>query len=173
MGMRNTILALILAITLDVLGMKAYAEFYHYTDSNGSAHCVDNISSVPEQYRSQLKKVQTLSEVSASGPGLSRDESSTNEPQAAGRPRKKTAQYSGAVDIFVTSSCEYCKKLERFFESNGICYTAFDIEKDDNARKKYKELGGRGVPLTRIGSLVVSGYNPDAILKAIERERKK
>lgn len=173
--MRNTILVLILAMSLDVPGMKAYAEFYRYTDSNGSVHCVDNASSVPEQYRSQLKKVQSLPEISvADTRGPSRDEpSSTNEPQAADRPKKKTPQYNGVVDIFVTSSCGYCKKLERFFESNGICYTVFDIEKDDNARKRYKELGGRGVPLTRIGSLVVSGYNPDAILKAIERERKK
>ena len=175
MGMRNTILALALAMSLDVLGVKAFAEFYHYTDSNGSVHCVDNISSVPEQYRSQLKNAQSRSTVSAAGTSdPSGDEpSSTNDPQAAGRPKKKTPRYNGAVDIFVTSSCEYCKKLEQFFEANGICYTAYDIEKDDNAHKKYKELGGRGVPLTRIGASVVSGYNPDAVLKAIERERKK
>lgn len=170
--MKNKILALILAISLDVLGMKAYAEFYHYTDSNGSVHCVDNISSVPEQYRSQLKNVQSLSEVSVVGiPGSSRYEPpSTNDPQAADQPKKKTPQYSGTVDIFVTSWCGYCKKLEQFFDSKGIRYTAFDIEKDSNAHKQYKELGGRGVPLTRIGSSVVRGYNPDAILKVIERE---
>lgn len=170
--MKNKILALILAISLDVLGMKAYAEFYHYTDSKGSVHCVDNISSVPEQYRSQLKNVQSLSEVSVVGiPGSSRYEPpSTNDPQAADQPKKKTPQYSGTVDIFVTSWCGYCKKLEQFFDSKGIRYTAFDIEKDSNAHKQYKELGGRGVPLTRIGSSVVRGYNPDAILKVIERE---
>lgn len=171
--MKNKILALVLALILGALGTKAYAGFYHYTDSNGSVHCVDNISSVPEQYRDQLKDAESLSDVSVVGiPGPSRDEAlSAKTPQAVDRPAKKTVQYSGPVDIFVTSWCGYCKKMEQFFDANGIRYTAFDIEKDSNAHKQYKELGGRGVPLTRIGSIVVSGYNPDAVLKAIEREQ--
>ena len=143
--MKNRILALFLALSLDILGMKAYAEFYRYTDSGGSLQSVDNISSVPAQYRNQLKNAQSL--------------------------KKKAPQYTGTVDIFVTSWCGYCKKMEHFFDTKGIRYTAFDIEKDSNARKQYKELGGRGLPLTRIGSSVVRGYNPDAVLKAIERER--
>lgn len=171
--MKNKVLALILALVLDVLGMKAYAEIYHYTDSNGSLHCVDNISSVPERYRNQLKNIQSLSEISVVGiPGPSRyEQPPTNDPQAVDQPKKKTPQYNGTVDLFVTSWCGYCKKLEQFFDINGIRYTAFDIEKDGNAHKQYKELGGRGVPLTRIGSSVVSGYNPAAVLKAIEHER--
>ena len=171
--MNNKVLALILAIGLNVLCMKAYAEFYRYTDSGGSLQSVDNISSVPAQYRNQLKNAQSLSEVGVVGiPGPSRYEPpSANDPQAAGRLKKKAPQYTGTVDIFVTSGCGYCKKMERFFDTKGIRYTAFDIEKDSNARKQYKELGGRGVPLTRIGSSVVRGYNPDAVLKAIERER--
>jgi glutaredoxin len=172
-GMKNKIAALVLAFTLGVLGTKAYAGFYHYTDSNGSVHCVDNISNVPEQYRDQLKDAESLSGVSVVGiPGPSRDEAlSAKTPQAVDRPTKKTVQYSGTVDVFVTSWCGYCKKLEKFLDSNGIHYTTFDIEKDDNAHKQYKELGGRGVPLARIGSSVVRGYNPDAVLKAIEHER--
>ena len=172
-GTKNKIVALVLALSLGALGTKAYAEFYHYTDSSGSVHCVDDISSVPEQYRSQLKNAQSLSEVSVVGiPGPSRDEAlSAKDRQAVDQSRKKTVQYSGTVDIFVTSWCGYCKKMEQFFDTNGIRYAAFDIEKDGNANKQYKELGGRGVPLTRIGSSVVRGYNPDAVLKAIEHER--
>jgi glutaredoxin len=171
--MKNKMLALILAVSLDALALKAYAEFYHYTDSNGTVHCVDNISSVPERYRSQLKNAESLSDVSVVGvPGPSGHEpTSTNDPHAAGQPKKSALQYNGTVDVFVTSWCGYCKQLERFLDSKGIHYTAYDIEKDASALEQYKELGRRGVPVTRIGSSVVSGYNPDAILKAIERER--
>jgi hypothetical protein len=71
-GMNNKVLALILAIGLDVLGMKAYAEFYRYTDSGGSLQCVDNITSVPAQYRNQFKNAQSRSEVGVVGiPGPS------------------------------------------------------------------------------------------------------
>ncbi len=169
--MRKKILALILVVSLDVLALKAYAEFYHYIDSNGTVHCVDNISSVPEQYRTQLKNAESLSDISVVGvPGPAGDEPPSIN-HAAGRPEKTTLQYNGTVDIFVTSWCGYCKQLERFLDSKGIHYTAYDIEKDGSALKQYKALGRRGVPVTRIGASVVSGYNPDAILKAIERER--
>ncbi len=171
--MKKETAALVLALLLGALGAKAYAGFYHYTDSNGAVHCVDDISNVPEQYRSQLKNAESLSDVSVVGiPGPSRDEAlSAKTPRAVDQPAKKTVQYSGTADVFVTSWCGYCKKLEQFLDANGIRYAALDIEKDSNAQKQYKELGGHGVPLTRIGSSVVSGYNPDAILKAIERDR--
>jgi glutaredoxin len=80
-------------------------------------------------------------------------------------------RYNGTVEIFVTSWCGYCKQLEKFLDSQGIRYRAYDIEKDRDANNVYKELGGRGVPLTRVGSSVVRGYNPAAILRAVTNER--
>jgi hypothetical protein len=43
-------------------------------------------------------------------------------------------------------------------------YTRYDIEKDENAARICRDLGGSGVPVIRIGSNVVHGYNPDAVM---------
>ncbi len=98
------------------------------------------------------------------------------QPQSSTRSeteqqQKKNREFSGKVEVFVTSWCPYCTKLQKFLKAKGIRYTAYDIETDTSARKRYNELGVRGVPVTRIGSLIIQGYNPDAVLKAIESEQ--
>jgi len=49
-------------------------------------------------------------------------------------------------------------------EREGIPYTAYDIEKDSAAAGTYRELGGRGVPVVRVGSHVIRGYSPEAVM---------
>ena len=72
--------------------------------------------------------------------------------------------------LLVFSMCGYCKKMERFLKEKGIQYTRYDIEKDDNAARICRELGGSGVPVIRIGSNVVHGYNPDAVMSYLGRK---
>ena len=84
-------------------------------------------------------------------------------------PQQQTASSGGAtVEVFMTSWCGYCKKMVRFLNEKGIPYTAYDIEKDTSAARTYRELGGNGVPVVRIGSHVVHGYSPDAVMSYLE-----
>ncbi|HOP41733.1 MAG TPA: glutaredoxin family protein, partial [Geobacteraceae bacterium] len=55
----------------------------------------------------------------------------------------KTSLNCSKIEIFVTSWCGYCKMMERFLTRKGVPYTAYDIEKDDNAAQAYRKLGGR------------------------------
>jgi glutaredoxin len=68
------------------------------------------------------------------------------------------------VEVFMTSWCGYCRKMIQFLREKGIPYTAYDIEKDSAAAEKYDEIGGRGVPVVRVGSHIVFGYGPEAVL---------
>ncbi len=138
----------------------ARAEIYRYKDGSGVLHFVDDVSKVPKKYRNQLRNAKPMRNVSVvdSGPAPSR--SRAEEP-----PRRQAPAYGGNnVELFVTSWCGYCKRMERFLKENGIPYTRRDIEKDDNAARTYRELGGGGVPVVRIGTNVVHGYNPDAVM---------
>jgi glutaredoxin len=47
--------------------------------------------------------------------------------------------------------------------SKGIAYVAYDIEKDSAAKRRHKELGGRGVPLIIIGSNKMSGFSEESL----------
>lgn len=71
------------------------------------------------------------------------------------------------VEIFVTSWCGYCKMMEQALDKKGIAYRTYDVEKDDRAAKVYRDLHGRGVPLVRVGSKVVYGYDPDTVISYV------
>jgi glutaredoxin len=85
-----------------------------------------------------------------------------NEP---GQTVSKNANARADIEVFVTSWCGYCRKMIGFLRERGIPLTVHDIEKDSNAAQAYRELGGNGVPVVRVGSHVVHGYNPEAVME--------
>lgn len=74
------------------------------------------------------------------------------------------------VDVFVTSWCPYCTKLEKFLKKQDIEYTRYDVETDLEGKKIFDEIGGEGIPVTRVGSAVVHGYDPDGIMAEVRSE---
>jgi glutaredoxin len=86
--------------------------------------------------------------------------------QAAAQ-KTKNARSCPTVELFVTSWCGYCKMMEEFLDKKGIPYKTYDVENDDQAAKVYRSLHGRGVPLVRVGSKVVYGYDPDTVLSYV------
>ncbi len=108
-------------------------------------------------------------------PKVYRAEGPSREPagkvvtgRSSGAPNK-AVRYGGAVEVFTRAGCPWCTKMEEFLRSKGIRYTKHDIDKDNDAARTFKELGGRGVPLTRVGSKVVHGFNPDEVIRYLEQ----
>ena len=155
-------------LVLSAFGASLFAEPCHYSDDRGVVHFVDDLSQVPAAYRSQVKERSPLPEVHVVGrPGQSGGARSQDSASSESSRTKPAAR----VEVFTTSWCGYCKKLTAFLNSRGIPFTAYDIEKDADANRTYKELGGRGVPLSLIGDTVVRGYDPDAVMAALGRAR--
>ena len=73
-------------------------------------------------------------------------------------------EYEGQVVLYATTWCGYCKKARELMKKNGIPFIEYDIEKSSEGYAKYKELGGKGVPLMIVDGEVIRGYNPSAIL---------
>ncbi len=65
--------------------------------------------------------------------------------------REESASFNGTVELFVTSWCPHCKEALKYLQGKGILYSAYDIEKDEQAKRRYRELGAGGVPLILIG----------------------
>ncbi len=138
----------------------ANGEFYRYTDSKGDVHYVDDVNKVPKKYRKQLKDAEprgsaNVMDARPARAGSAQEDSSKRPKKYALRPK---------VDVFMTSWCGYCKKMIGFLNEKGIPYTAYDIEKDNTAADAYRALGVRGVPVVRVGSHIVQGYDPDAVM---------
>ncbi|BDV42021.1 NrdH-like redox domain-containing protein [Geotalea uraniireducens] len=143
------------------LATAGWAEIYRYTDSAGQVHFVDDPAKVPRRYRKQLGTQAPLAEINvvASPPG-----------RAGGATASRPAgRYNGTVELYVTSWCGYCKKMERFLKEQGIPYVAYDVEQDRAAHERFIQLGGSGVPLARVGQRVVNGYNPEAVLRLLDQ----
>ncbi len=75
---------------------------------------------------------------------------------------------SDQVELYVTSWCPYCRQAIVFFRSRGISYVVYDIERDDNAAHRKKELDSlRGVPFAVINGVKIHGFSEEAYLKAL------
>ncbi|MDE1464079.1 glutaredoxin family protein [Spartinivicinus poritis] len=72
------------------------------------------------------------------------------------------------VVLYATSWCGYCKKARSFLEKYNIPYTEYDIEKSTEGLHQYKQLGGKGVPVFLVKGKTISGYNPQAVVAALE-----
>ena len=155
--------AAVVAVILLVAAGICRADVYKYTDGSGELHFVDDISKVPKKYRNQLNASDSQGNLNVmdAAPASRRPQGRT-----AAEPRKQEAAHAGNVNVelFVTSWCGYCRKMVRYLNEKGIPYTAYDIEKDSAAARTFKELGGTGVPVVRVGSHVVHGYNPEAVM---------
>ncbi len=156
----NVPLAPPLTRTLVLLGVaillgfasSARADLHRYQDDSGRVHIVDSLDAIPAKYR---KKVRTI----AAPPPV---------PRSAYKPGASVGMKK--VDIYVTSWCGYCRKLERFLKSRSIPYTRHDIEKSSSARQTHLKMGGGGVPVVKVGSDIIRGYSPDAILRSLKKK---
>lgn len=77
-------------------------------------------------------------------------------------------QHHSDVILYATSWCGYCSKTKDFLRKNNIHFVEYDIEKSTAGKEQFSRLNGDSVPLLIVKSELVHGYNPDAILQALE-----
>lgn len=142
----------------------SWCEILKYTDMHGKLHFVDKADKVPTQYQAQIKESKPLAKINK----LS---TTTLAQQFLGGVDKKTTSNAATtrkhVEVFVTSWCPFCKKLEAYLKDKNIKYTRYDIEKNRAGFKKYQALGSGGIPITKIGKTVINGFQPDGIMQAL------
>lgn len=83
-------------------------------------------------------------------------------------PAAPVSAPSKKVEVFVTGWCGYCKKLESFLKNHQIEYTRYDVEHSEDGAEIFHQIGGQGVPVIRVGKEVIHGYDPDAVLAALQ-----
>lgn len=78
---------------------------------------------------------------------------------------------SNQVELYVVSWCPYCKQAVNFFQSRGIPFTAYDIEKDQDAAGRKNQLdSGRGVPFAVIHGQKLHGYSEESYRRALDHK---
>lgn len=73
------------------------------------------------------------------------------------------------VVMYTTSWCPYCTKARKFLRAAEVPFTEYDVEKSPQAYAEYERISGRGVPVLKIGTQVIQGFDPARIRQAIEQ----
>ena len=157
------IASLLAIITLFLSFSPAVAEMYRWTAEDGSVTFKDT----PPTPSKKSRKITVYSDsgfVPAPAvvptPAAGTIMNTAGDASQPAAPKKE--RFSGTVEIYVTSWCGYCRQAQSYMKSRGIPFIAYDIEKDQAAKQRHRQLGGRGVPLIIIGSHRMSGFSEEA-----------
>lgn len=70
--------------------------------------------------------------------------------------KKKTPR----VIMFTTPTCSHCRHAKAYLRERGIRFSDVDVSKDPAAARDMVRMSGQqGVPVIKIGSKVVVGFN--------------
>jgi glutaredoxin len=73
------------------------------------------------------------------------------------------------VVMFSAPWCGYCDQARDFLKAERIDFLEIDIESSTDAQRRFREAGGRGVPLTFIGDERLIGFSAPAYGQALDR----
>ena len=75
------------------------------------------------------------------------------------------------VLLFSTSTCSWCRRAKRYLKERGVPFKEIDIERDTYAgRDIVRKTGQRGVPVIKIGSRWIVGFDREQIDKELARK---
>jgi glutaredoxin 3 len=74
------------------------------------------------------------------------------------------------VILFSTPSCSWCKRAKRYLKENRVRFKEVDIEGDPKAARDIaRKTGQMGVPVIKIGSRWIVGFDKPAIERGLSR----
>lgn len=88
-----------------------------------------------------------------------------------GRSADTPAGFSNEdVLLYGFKSCPYCGKVEKLLKDNRVHYIDKDVEQSKRAKKEWRKLGGKGVPVTVIGNQTMYGYSEEKIMALLKEQ---
>ncbi len=74
------------------------------------------------------------------------------------------------VILFSTTSCSWCRRAKKYFKENRVSFNEVNVERDASAaRTIQKKTGQTGVPVIKIGSKWIVGFDKPAIERELSR----
>ena len=77
-------------------------------------------------------------------------------------------QIGTTVVMYSTKWCPYCHRAREYFERHSIDYVEHDIEASAENLARFRELGGRGLPLILVGDRRMEGFSARSFAELIE-----
>jgi len=75
------------------------------------------------------------------------------------------------VVLFSTSTCSWCRRAKRYFKEHGVPFKEINVERDQQAARDIaRKTGQSGVPVIKIGSRWIVGFDKERIHKELTRK---
>jgi glutaredoxin 3 len=75
------------------------------------------------------------------------------------------------VLLFSTSTCSWCRRAKRYFKEQGVPFKEINVERDqDAARDVVRKTGQTSVPVIKIGSKWIVGFDKKRIDRELARK---
>lgn len=88
----------------------------------------------------------------------------TEEADVTANQAQEWAKARGEVQVvmYATISCDICRQAREYMQDNGIAFTEHDIERDEVANRRIRELNPeRTTPTFEIDDMVFVGFSAD------------
>ncbi len=75
------------------------------------------------------------------------------------------------VVLFSTTTCSWCRRARKYFKERRVPFKEVNVERDASAaRTIQKQTGQTGVPVIKIGSKWIVGFDQPAIERELARK---
>ena len=75
------------------------------------------------------------------------------------------------VVLFSTTNCSWCRRAKKYFKESRIPFREINVERDASAaRTIQKQTGQTGVPVIKIGSKWIVGFDQPAIERELSQK---
>ena len=124
----------------------ACAAIYKWVDADGRVQFSDQPPPGGGVEKVQLREINTFE-------GVEVEEVRTETPHD---PRREKAK---KVVMYSASWCGVCTRARRFFQAEKIPFRELDIEKSAKAKREYKRMNAKGVPVILVGGKRMNGFS--------------
>ncbi len=133
-------------------------EIYKWKDENGRVHYSDKAP--PEESSKNIKPLQLKTRINTI---KSVDVTASDFMESAARAREEREKQQAAKDqrvvMYSTTWCGVCKSARKYFQTNNIPFSEYDVETTERGRRDYARLKGRGVPIILVGNKRMNGFS--------------
>ncbi|MGG3798719.1 glutaredoxin family protein [Metabacillus fastidiosus] len=75
-----------------------------------------------------------------------------------------------AITVYSTNQCPYCVMLKNFLKEQNLAFKEVNVEENPGIAQKLLDATGRmGVPQTEIDGRWIVGYDPNTIMKVLQK----
>ena len=131
--------------------LPSFAQIYKWTDKEGNIVFSDTRPAGVD-----AKKVKVLKE---------------RERPRAGEETGKREYRDIEVLLYMTEWAPDCLRSRAYLKSLGVRLIEYDVNRDKSKKKEMARKGGKAVPLIDVEGIIVKGFSPDRIKRAVEKRR--